>query len=269
MNAHTYLDITCFSLSAVLSASPAAQGRKMLQNLQYIPTSNPVVCGSPQSLQVTLQGLTSDYNAYGQAYVGGSVLLLNGAIIDIPISSVVVTLYNNVPVSPVQVTAECAMSYVPANPTPNAYGQMTCFFSYLLPRSGPASYPSAWTSAKAVASVPSSGPFYATGSSKTVGYMPPSTTTSCPSSVTPISYTGGSVIVYPAGSTATSSSMSMSGGNAVAMASGSATGDFASTSSLTKTDSSRWGSSSEASSSSQAFGGMSGHTSAQSSSMSG
>jgi hypothetical protein len=106
-------------------------------------------------------------------YISGSVLMLNGGLANIPLSSVMVTLTNNVPTSPANVNAECPLNYVPYSATAGEYGQMTCQFTYMLPTSGPAAKPSVWKNGAATVAIgaPSSSTELGSPSSNTPPYM--------------------------------------------------------------------------------------------------
>jgi hypothetical protein len=79
---------------------------------------------------------------YGQSSVSGSVIILNTDQYAAPITSVSVALFNNVPVAPIYLTADCPTNSVAAGTS------MTCVFTATLPVSGPASSPRVWTLAQ-------------------------------------------------------------------------------------------------------------------------
>jgi len=74
--------------------------------------------------------------------VSGSVIIQNTDQYAAPITSVAVVLFNNVPVAPIYLTADCPTNSVAAG------GAMTCLFTATLPVSGPASSPRVWTQAQ-------------------------------------------------------------------------------------------------------------------------
>ena len=130
------------ALLAVLAACLAVLSSAQVG---YIPTST-----CPQAISASLQGLTADYNVYGQAYLSGSIVITNSGMSNMPLAALngaVISFANTVPVAPIFAVADCPLPYVPMNPEEGQLGQITCSVRVLLPTSGPAASPSVWTSA--------------------------------------------------------------------------------------------------------------------------
>lgn len=130
-----------------LRGEPLPAGRQLQQVLGFVPQG------------CTGVGVIANAHRVAGApdIIMGAVTLTNANNNSVPISTVAVTLANDVGMPPMTTTATCDTNQVPWNPIAYELGQLVCRFAFALPEAGPAATAAAWTSTQATFIVGMSG----------------------------------------------------------------------------------------------------------------